>query len=76
MNLKNLPEHQVIKALCLYENADGTPRKNPHKELYKLVTVGQPVSGGRHIKLAAHMIAGKYVVPENALKAFMEATQL
>lgn len=70
-----VPEHQLIQALCLGVNKDGTARQHPRKELYKLVTVGQPVNG-RRVKLEAHLIAGKYVAPESAVKAFLQATKI
>lgn len=76
MNLNFLAEHQVIAALCLGVNKDGTPRKHPRKELYKLVTMGQPLPTGKRVRLQANLVAGKYVVPENALKAFLQATQV
>jgi hypothetical protein len=76
MNLNYLPEHQVIQALCLGVNKDGTARKHPRKELYKLVTQGHVVQDGRRVRLEAYQVAGKYVVTEPALKAFLEASKI
>jgi hypothetical protein len=76
MNLNILPEHQVIRALCLGVNKDGTPRKHPRKELYKLVTTGQTTPDGRRVRLEAYQVAGKFVVTMPALEAFMAASKI
>lgn len=69
---KRITEAEVIAALRLDENKDGTPRKHPHRALYKLIQAGQRVKG-RRVKLRAEQVGGRLLFREEEVNNFLSA---